>query len=61
MFYALTLIWLTHATMGHQILMHLGTLEDCLVAKEVYQETISDEDREHVKVVCLATKDLEPF
>ena len=61
MFYALTLIWLTHATMEHQILMHLGTLEDCLVVKEVYQETIEEVDKERVKVVCLATKDLEPF
>ena len=61
MFYALTLIWLTPATMEHQILMHLGTLEDCRVAKEVYQNTIAEADKERVKVVCLATKDLEPF
>ena len=61
MFYALTLIILTHASLDYQILMHLGTLEDCLTVKEVYQETIAEEDKERVKVVCLATKDLEPF
>ena len=52
---------LTHASLDYQILMHLGTLEDCLTVKEVYQETIAEEDKERVKVVCLATKDLEPF
>ena len=61
MFYALTLIWLTHATMEHQIILHTALLNDCIIAKEVYQETIAQEDKERVKVVCLATKDLEPF
>ena len=61
MFYALTLIWLTNATMEHQIILHTALLNDCIITKEVYQNTIADEDKERVKVVCLATKDLEPF
>ncbi len=61
MFYALTLIWLTNATMEHQIILHTALLNDCIIAKEVYQNTIAEADKERVKVVCLATKDLEPF
>ena len=47
--------------MEHQIILHTALLNDCIIAKEVYQNTIAEADKERVKVVCLATKDLEPF